>query len=694
MVVIDFTTMAGGFINEIATDVIIQADGKIVIAGQMGEDGFVARFEANGSLDDNADADGGFGPTGSGTNFVNLGGNNDAFMDLAEDASGRLIAAGFAGDILAEHDFAVARFNASGNLDGDFDADGIITTDFFGGGDQAEGVVVQADGKIVVAGTVNAGSLNSSLGLVRYNPIDGSLDATFGPGGTDGNGKVTAGFFFGREVAAGVALQPSGKIVVAASSIALGTSDFMLMRFNGADGSVDGTFGSPILGGVVTDFGSSFDTANAIAIQPTDAKIVVVGTSSAGGGGTNFAVARYRGTNAILVDIGDFFPLLEGNNQPLSGDRSFDPEGSIIRYEWDFNYDGRSFDVDATGIDVVFSAAEIDGPATRTVALRVTNDLGVTAIDRAFVYIRNAVPTVAIGNPDEIVSSEPTRFLFTADDPAPADDAIGYAFYVNFGDGTPTEFVARTRENGDGIALEHVYTHTGSFTIRAWAVDDDGGVGVTSRTVRVQAAALRPSPRDPEQMVLVVGGTSAGDTIRFRRVESATIQVLINGSLEGSFAIPDQVMAYGGAGDDTITVDDTIDRSAILLGGTGNDTLGGGAGRDIHIGGDGADRLDARGGEDVLVAGTTAHDADSTALCQLLEEWRRTDLPTTTSYAQRIDHLMNGGGLNGAILFNDVTVFDDLDADSVSGSAGTDWFLYSTADVLVDLAAGEVATLV
>jgi hypothetical protein len=80
-------------------------------------------------------------------NFVDLGGNNDAFNDLAEDASGRLIAAGFAGDVLAEHDFAVARFGANGSLDSDFDADGIVTTDFLGGGDQAEGVVIQGDGK-------------------------------------------------------------------------------------------------------------------------------------------------------------------------------------------------------------------------------------------------------------------------------------------------------------------------------------------------------------------------------------------------------------------------------------------------------------------------------------------------------------------------------------------------------------------
>jgi hypothetical protein len=126
-------------------------------------------------------------------------------------------------------------------------------------------------------------------------------------------------------------------------------------------------------------------------------------------------------------------------------------------------------------------------------------------------------------------------------------------------------------------------------------------------------------------------------------------------------------MGYGGAGNDTITVDDTVDRSAILLGGIGNDTLGGGGGRDIHIGGDGTDHLNARGADDILIAGTTAHDTSALALCHILDEWRRTD----ATYAQRIDHLMNGGGLNDPYKLNNSTVFNDFDTDVLTGSAAT-----------------------
>src|SRR5919106_1322270 len=89
-----------------------------------------------------------------------------------------------------------------GDLDPTFDGDGKVTTDFAGGGDQAQAVAIQGDGKIVAAGFASS----ADFALTRYNP-DGSLDTTF-----DGDGKVTTDFAGGGDDAHGVAIQANGRI--------------------------------------------------------------------------------------------------------------------------------------------------------------------------------------------------------------------------------------------------------------------------------------------------------------------------------------------------------------------------------------------------------------------------------------------------------------------------------------------------
>ena len=83
-----------------------------------------------------------------------------------------------------------------------------MTTDFAGDDDTAFGVVVQADGKIVVAGGAKT-SRSEDFALARYN-ANGTLDATFGTGG-----KVTTDFAGNDDAAFAIALQQDGKIVAA-----------------------------------------------------------------------------------------------------------------------------------------------------------------------------------------------------------------------------------------------------------------------------------------------------------------------------------------------------------------------------------------------------------------------------------------------------------------------------------------------
>jgi uncharacterized delta-60 repeat protein len=104
----------------------------------------------------------------------------------------------------SDNDFAIVRYNTDGSLDSTFGTGGKLTTPIGSGDDNADSVVLQSDGKIVVAGDSGNGS-NSDFAVLRYNS-GGSLDTTFGTGG-----KVTTPIGSGNDYASDVVLQSDGK---------------------------------------------------------------------------------------------------------------------------------------------------------------------------------------------------------------------------------------------------------------------------------------------------------------------------------------------------------------------------------------------------------------------------------------------------------------------------------------------------
>src|SRR6185312_7554259 len=95
-------------------------------------------------------------------------------------ADGKIVVAGSLGPVLfAGEDFLVARYLPDGSLDPSFGEAGRVITDF-GGRDFAAAVIQQPDGKIVVAGAARSGGAPfGAVALARYLP-DGSLDREFG----------------------------------------------------------------------------------------------------------------------------------------------------------------------------------------------------------------------------------------------------------------------------------------------------------------------------------------------------------------------------------------------------------------------------------------------------------------------------------------------------------------------------------
>ena len=255
-----------GTVSERASGVALQGNGKLVVAGRAGGDFALARYNPSGSLDPSF--------SGDGRQTTDFAGADEAHA-VALQGNGKIVAAGRGGG-----DFALARYNPSGSLDPSFSGDGRQRTNF-GGSDQANGVALQAGGKIVAVGRGGAGGGFDSahFALARYNP-SGSLDPSF-----SGDGRQRTNFG-GSDQANGVALQAGGKIV----AVGRGGGDFALARY-GPSGSLDPSFSGD--GRQRTNFGGS-DAANGVALQ-ADGKIVAVG----GSGGGDFALARYNPNGSL-----------------------------------------------------------------------------------------------------------------------------------------------------------------------------------------------------------------------------------------------------------------------------------------------------------------------------------------------------------------------------------------------------------
>jgi len=201
---------------------------------------------------------------------------------------------GTSGALVASKTLTVTVRGLPGSVDTSF-ASGKIVLPVGTGEDFVNAAAVQADGKLVVAGS-SATNTGTQVSLVRYGR-DGTLDATFGNGGK----VMTAIGTGGNDQALAVAVQRDGKIVIAGRTQQAGGDDFLLVRYN-TDGSLDAGFGNG--GKVVTDFAGGTDVARALLIQADD-KIVVGGEASLTVSGLDFALARYNTDGSLDAGFGN-----------------------------------------------------------------------------------------------------------------------------------------------------------------------------------------------------------------------------------------------------------------------------------------------------------------------------------------------------------------------------------------------------
>ncbi len=268
-------TTSIGSSHDIGNAVAIQSDGKIVVAGETdtpsGADFAVLRYNTDGSLDTSFSGDG-----IQTTDFTTL----DFPGSVAIQSDGKIVVAGSAGTGIGAFDFAVARYNTDGSLDTTFSGDGKLTMAFGTTDDSASSVVIQDDGRIVLAGYARLSS--NVFAVARFNS-DGSFDTSF-----SGDGKQTTAIGT-DDAAASVRIQGDGKLVVGGTARVAGNYDFAVVRYN-TDGSLDTTFSGD--GKQTTPIGTGQDNAFTMAIQ-SDGRILLGGIAY-NGSDVDFAVARFE----------------------------------------------------------------------------------------------------------------------------------------------------------------------------------------------------------------------------------------------------------------------------------------------------------------------------------------------------------------------------------------------------------------
>ena len=198
-----------------ALNVVLQSNGAIVASGAGFDHTDVVRYNANGSLDNS------FGVGGKLVLAGTLVGQG-----LALQGDGKLVLVGGATEVTtpATARFVVMRLNADGSPDTGFGNAGKVDT-AFNESARASAVALQRDGKIVAVGA-RVLSPNANFIAARYN-TDGSLDAGFGV-----SGVLSFDFFFLDDIGESVVVQADGKIVVGGGVNASRTEGYGLVRIN------------------------------------------------------------------------------------------------------------------------------------------------------------------------------------------------------------------------------------------------------------------------------------------------------------------------------------------------------------------------------------------------------------------------------------------------------------------------------
>ncbi len=249
--------------------IAVQPDGKIVLAGQDNVGGFTYMNGALMRLNEDGSIDETFGDDGMVITDIDY--DYSQFRDLILNEDGSIMAAGSCAN--DKYDILLAKYDSDGQPDAGFGDGGIKVLNLNTGTDDAFAIIRHPiDGRILVGGRIGHGSSKTDLLLMAVNE-SGDPDSSFAENG------LAVLDIKAMEAFTDMTVQENGKIVLCGSSggTGLGSNDWTIARFN-EDGTIDSTFGES--GGyTITEAGSFFSEAEAVAIQSTG-RIITVGIAA------------------------------------------------------------------------------------------------------------------------------------------------------------------------------------------------------------------------------------------------------------------------------------------------------------------------------------------------------------------------------------------------------------------------------
>jgi len=291
---------------------LVQPDGKLLLVAE-GDDGsaaartlYISRVSSSGQLDTS------FGGTGT----IKAVMEQSFYVNDAQlQRDGKILVVGTVDDSrTGETSVAVMRFHSNGSADAGFGNQGVVSFTKGGSYNDGSGMALQSDGKILIAGSANAGS-GSDFGVLRLN-TNGTLDTSFGDGGL----VLSSGGIF--DIGRAVAVQADGKVVMAGFSTndAYAAGHAMVLQRLQANGALD-----PALGGKSTlgNVPTAVEHGSAVVLEPQarifDAELAAAGAYT----GARLLLQRHGG-----ADYGDLF--LPGGKFVRAGEYLYGDSGSAV----------------------------------------------------------------------------------------------------------------------------------------------------------------------------------------------------------------------------------------------------------------------------------------------------------------------------------------------------------------------------